>query len=306
MPINTRTRLIANGEFTAVEELDIADQLLTSHDTEHDIHYLNRTETNKDNYALSFADGSRLYAHKDTRLLLSNWKEQTQEEPQSRPVSLQEAWETPQEQWAYSLTTRFSPSIPLPQNTLDPYLFGLWASGTLRENDLTAHLNPGTIARITRQGYSLYKIAGEVDITGLMLDNRLYDMGINERIIPACYLSAPLEVRYELTLGLIAHINKPSDMVSLTSSSIALISTMRLLLSTLGLISTIRKVRSDYKDYYTITFPHLESMTMPWSTWNHIAHIEPLPQAIPEIAITLENPNRAFLVGDALIPVLSE
>lgn len=256
------------------------------------------------NFAISFSDGSLLYCNAHTHFpLVSKWN-RLENNNISEELSPLELLDSEPGYWGFRMDTIYKGNPNPLSEKISPYVLGLWAAGTVKEQDIIVNLSPECQQDLLERGYPLLRIMNGVDVTPFMLSTHLKDFNLVSHSIPMEYIFAPIEERKELLRGLTVMANKRDyGHVSITLSNITLLSNIRILLASLGVLTTIKKSTYNSSNYYTLSFPTDYDIDNREPDWNRIKKVIPFNNEMEVTEITVTNKYKDYVTGDTFIPV---
>ena len=213
--------------------------------------------------------------------------------------------------------------------SIDPYLFGLWiGDGTNHCGAITCHGNdlfeyklffdnkfPIAKETLDKRTDNVWRVS----FKGLAIE--LDKLGIlKNKHIPNSYIFNSIESRLALLQGLMDSDGSVTDKGSFEfyQKNIDIIKSVRLLLSTLGIKSNLRKKIVNEEIYYTLAFctrtfdvfrlsrklEKTKERTKTDAKKNHFFYLENIIEceSVPVKCIQVDNPTHLFLCGNTLIP----
>ena len=213
--------------------------------------------------------------------------------------------------------------------SIDPYLFGLWiGNDTNHCGDITCH--DDDLLEYKKYFSENYPIMKEilvqrtknmwhVSFSGLATELDHLKI-LSNKHIPEYYIFNSLENRIALLQGLMDFGGSVTQngTFEFCQKNIEIIKSVRLLLSTLGIKSTIRERIINEEIYYTITFctknfhvfrltrkmKKVEERTKGDAKKNYYFYLESIIEtdSVPVKCIQVNNPSHLFLCGETLIP----
>lgn len=301
--VSSNTKIAINGEFSRLKHLTSGDVLVSSHGTNRRV---GRVEHRNSDalYALTFTDGSLLYCDDNTAFPLTGRWDRIEDEEKTEFLTPSQLVNSEPNYWGCKLNAQYRGTKNPLTEKIHPYVLGLWAAGTIKESDLIVKLSPECYHDLEERGYELSCILNGYDVTPFMLSAHLKTFSLPSHSIPMEYIFAPVEDRRELLRGLTVMANKRNfGHVSLTLSNITLLSNIRILLSSLGVITTIKRATYNDTHYYTISFPKNYVTADREADWNKVKNVVRIKGEMQVTDLTIKGKARDYTVGDTFIPV---
>lgn len=310
MAISTNTKIAVNANFSRFRHVQEGDILLSPQGKKRTVKR-KVTYNSKDNFVISFLDGSRLYCDNDTLFKLTGKWDRMEERENSEIFTPEQLLNEEPGFWGYKMDTIYKGAPNPHKEKIHPYLMGLWASGTIKETDLIVSLSEECIVDLRERGIPVLPMLEGVDVSSYMLSRHIEDIGIKTHSIPHEYLFSPAEERLELLRGITVMSGKRHmGRYSLTTANITLLSNIRTLLASLGVRTSMkRSVYNAESHYYTLTF-EMDLALKNWnpslnieSDWNLITSVQRFQQEIELSDVIMGNQHGDYAVGDTFIPL---
>ena len=318
------TPILTSNGWSTMGNLKVGDYVYDENGNETLIIDKTTRQLNRRCYEVEFMHGEKIIAdaEHDWVIIDSNGKDRTITTEQMASLPPRKTSKS-----SLGVKIKKSSHIDFKSNTvlpINPYDFGIWlGDGFSRTNKMTIHIddyyeyknNINLTEKKFRKGSTTC-----VDTILLDVDkNKLKDMNqIKNKHIPESYLFTSLNNRLELLRGLMdsdGSVEK-NGVCRFYQSNLSLITDVRLLLSTLGIKSTIRSKETGYKTAYTLAFVYNENdifklprkLERQYNNLNHKKNYHFYIRSITEVdsvpvyCITVDNPTHLFLAGKTLIP----
>lgn len=206
---------------------------------------------------------------------------------------------------------------------IDPYILGLWlGDGHSANHRITHHVDDYTFYKeCLNENISEFKLDNRTECTGYSNLNFEHHYSLkNNKHIPHEYIYNSVHVRTEILKGLMdtdGYCSIDGNTQQFYSSNKHLAEAVRLILSTLGIKSTITFKDNDHKGCYVVTFStSVEVFKLPRKLErqksrqcdhpkNHRLYIESITESTSTEmgrCLQVDNEDHLFLCGETLIP----